>query len=64
MNFTSFVQGSQLTVALTGEIDHHCARDYMQRIAAKIDAYTPKVCVLDFREIGRASCRERVYSYV
>lgn len=52
MNFTSFVQGSQLTVALTGEIDHHCAREYMQRIAAKIDAYTPKVCVLDFREVS------------
>ena len=51
MNFISFLQDKQLTVALTGEIDHHCAKEYIQRIAAKIEAYTPEVCVLDFKEV-------------
>ena len=51
MNFTSFLEGKKLTVALTGEIDHHCAKVYIQSIAAKIEAYTPEVCVLDFRDV-------------
>ncbi len=51
MHFTSFLENGKLTVALTGEIDHHCARNYIQAIAGKIEAYTPDVCVLDFREV-------------
>ena len=51
MQFTSFQEGSRLTVALTGEIDHHRAKDYIRAIAAKIEAYTPEVCVLDFRDV-------------
>lgn len=51
MNFTSFLENGRLTVALTGEIDHHCARSYIQAIAAKIEAYTPEVCVLDFSDV-------------
>ena len=39
-------------MALTGEIDHHCARAYIQAIAAKIEAYTPNVCILDFRDVS------------
>ena len=52
MQFTSFLDNGQLTVVLTGEIDHHCARNYIQAIAAKIEAYTPEVCVLDFQEVS------------
>lgn len=52
MQFLSFLQDGQLTVALTGEIDHHCAKGYIQSIAAKIEAYTPSVCVLDFKEVS------------
>lgn len=52
MQFTSFLQNGQLTVALTGEIDHHCAKHYIQAIAAKIEAYTPETCVLDFSEVS------------
>ena len=52
MNFTSFLESGQLTVALTGEIDHHCAKGYIQAIASKIEAYTPQMCVLDFEEVG------------
>ena len=51
MQFTSFLEEGKLTVALTGEIDHHCAREYIRTIAAKIEAYTPDICVLDFREV-------------
>lgn len=51
MNFTSFLQDRQLTVALTGEIDHQCAREYIERIQEKIDTYLPAVCVLDFRDV-------------
>lgn len=51
MQFTSFLEGGRLTVCLTGEIDHHCAKAYIQAIAAKVEAYTPEVCVLDFREV-------------
>ncbi len=51
MHLTSFLQDGQLTVALTGEIDHHCAKTYIQAITAKIEAYTPKICILDFQEV-------------
>lgn len=51
MQFTSFLQGGNLTVALTGEIDHHCAKQYIHAISAKIEAYTPVICILDFSEV-------------
>lgn len=52
MRFTSFLDEGRLTVVLTGEIDHHCARHYISAIAAKIEAYTPEVCILDFSEVS------------
>lgn len=51
MRFTSFLQDGQLTVVLTGEIDHHCAKNYITTIASKIEAYAPNVCILDFQEV-------------
>ncbi len=51
MNMTSFLQDKHLTIALTGEIDHHSAREIMAVITAKIDAYIPTVCTLDFRDV-------------
>ena len=52
MHFTSFLEDGRLTIALTGEIDHHCAKDYIRTIGAKIEAYTPVLCVLDFSEVS------------
>ena len=52
MQFTSFLEEGRLTVALTGEIDHHCAKAYIQSIPAKIEAYTPNVCILDFQDVS------------
>jgi len=51
MHLTSYLQDRQLTVFLNGEIDHHCAKKYIQVIASKIEAYTPQTCILDFREV-------------
>lgn len=52
MHFTSYLEYGRLTVALTGEIDHHRAKEYIRSIAAKIEAYTPAVCVLDFQDVS------------
>ena len=51
MHLTSYLQDGTLTIALTGEIDHHCAKQYIQAITAKIEAYTPQICILDFHEV-------------
>ena len=51
MHFTSYLENGQLTVALTGEIDHHRAKGYIQSISANIEAYNPSVCILDFQEV-------------
>lgn len=48
---TSFLQDKQLTIALTGEIDHHSAKETMEAVGKKIDTYLPSVCVLDFRDV-------------
>ncbi len=51
MHLTSFLQEGTLTIALTGEIDHHCAKGHIESITSKIEAYSPKVCVLDFTDV-------------
>ena len=51
MRLTSFLQEGQLTIVLTGEIDHHCAKSYIHAIAGKIEAYTPEICILDFQDV-------------
>lgn len=52
MQFISYLQEGTLTVALTGEIDHHCAKSYIRAISSKIEAYSPQVCVLDFEQVS------------
>ncbi len=52
MQLTSYLEAGRLTVALTGEIDHHRAKGYIQTIAGKIEAYSPNVCILDFQEVS------------
>lgn len=48
---TSYVQDKLLTIALSGEIDHHRARLVLKTVSDKIDEYLPKICVLDFRDV-------------
>ena len=52
MNYTSLVQDKRLTILLAGEIDHHSARQTMEAISSKIDAYLPRRCVLDFGAVS------------
>ena len=52
MPFTSYLENGSLTVVLTGEIDHQCAKTCMDAIASKIEVYTPRECVLDFGEVS------------
>ena len=52
MPFTSYLENGSLTVVFTGEIDHQCAKTCMDAIASKIEVYTPRECVLDFREVS------------
>jgi len=51
VQMTSFLQDKQLTIALSGEIDHHGARSTLQAIADKIDQFMPTVCILDFKSV-------------
>ena len=51
MQLISFLDDGQLTISLSGEIDHHCAKHYITTISGKIEAYAPRVCVLDFSEV-------------
>ena len=52
MRFTSFLQNGCLTVSLTGEIDHQCAKQYIDAIISKIEVYTPIECILDFEQVS------------
>ena len=51
MQMTSFLQDKQLTIALSGEIDHHGARSVLRMIDDKIDQFVPRMCVLDFKAV-------------
>jgi len=51
MQLTSYLDSGKLTVALTGEIDHHRAKSYIQSISGKIEAYSPNICILDFQDV-------------
>ena len=51
MQFTSFLENGRLTVVLTGEIDHHCAKEYIRAITTKIEVFSPGVCILDFESV-------------
>ena len=51
MQLTSYLQNGELTVELNGEIDHHRAKKYITAIEGKIEAYQPRLCILDFQDV-------------
>ena len=51
MHFTSYLENGCLTVALTGEIDHQFAKQYIDIISSKIEVYAPSECILDFEQV-------------
>lgn len=52
MYIRSYLQDKRLTIAMTGEIDHHEAKYAIKTVQEKIEANLPKVCVLDFRDVS------------
>ena len=42
----------ELTVMLTGEIDHHCAGAIRAEVDAAVYAHTPKTLILDFSGVS------------
>lgn len=52
MQMTSFLQDKHLTIALSGEIDHHGAKNAMLALGDKIDQYMPVLCILDFKSVS------------
>lgn len=52
MQLTSYLQNRELTIVLSGEIDHHYAKMYIENISSKIEAYAPRVCILDFEGVS------------
>ena len=52
MRTSAVYSGGGLTVSLYGELDHHGAKKCMAEIERLIDAYLPKMCVLDMKGLG------------
>ena len=47
MNINSAYSAGRLTVYLSGELDHHQARQGLRAIDALLDEYLPRDCALD-----------------
>lgn len=47
MNISTAYASGKLTVYLTGELDHHEAKNTMRAIDELLDEYLPRDCVLD-----------------
>ena len=48
MTFTSLLQDKRLTILLSGEIDHHSARETMEAVNETIRVSMPRYCEMDF----------------
>lgn len=44
-------ENEKLTAAVTGEIDHHSAREIREAIDQNLERSLPKMLVLDFRDV-------------
>lgn len=51
MNITGSCVNGVLTLRFDGELDHHFAREAIGALTERIDAFLPRVCVLDLREL-------------
>lgn len=47
MKVLTTYENGRLTLYITGELDHHGAKDAMKRIDELLDEYMPRDCVLD-----------------
>lgn len=51
MKISGYYREGTLTLSLSGEIDHHSAREAMGAISERIDAFLPRDCILDLKDI-------------
>ncbi len=47
MKINGCFKEGRLTLTLAGELDHHAAREAMKKLSQKLDAYSPRTCILD-----------------
>ena len=52
MNAKIEAQNDTLTVFLSGEIDHHSAREIREEVDLQITSAKPQVLVLDFKDVS------------
>jgi stage II sporulation protein AA (anti-sigma F factor antagonist) len=52
MKITGYCKEGTLTLNFSGELDHHSARAAMKALTERIDAFLPRDCVLNFRELS------------
>ena len=41
-----------ITASLSGELDHHTAAKARELIDARLERYTPKLCIMDFSRVS------------
>lgn len=51
MTVRTSLDGRKLSLYLSGELDHHAAREAMREIEEKIDILLPRDCVLDMSNL-------------
>lgn len=52
MQITGSCRDGLLTLRLSGELDHHAARDAAEAISERIDAFLPSRCILDLKGLS------------
>ena len=52
MKITGSCQDGVLTLRFHGELDHHVAREAMDALSERLDAFLPRRCVLDLRSLS------------
>ena len=51
LNITGSCVNGILTLRFSGELDHHFAREALSALTERIDAFLPRTCVRDLREL-------------
>ena len=52
MKLSSTRQGPKLILRLSGEIDHHSAREIMSAIDERLESGPPRDCVIDMEKVS------------
>ena len=52
MKITGSCREGTLTLRFAGELDHHSAREALDALSGRIDAFLPRTCVLDLESLS------------